>query len=200
MYNVNEIKKFIHEREKGRLKIYEEILGKCFHRIQSSVVRDEPFSLFVVPDYVVGKPKYNFGHCIQYIIFRLRQNGFELKYYYPNALQIFWGKTDFESLLTIENDRGTLNMLAIENKPISSPSLFDLKTPHTGENLGLFSKKNPKQRGALNFVNNPNPAMNDITFKFKDPQKEDKKKMLQEEKFKAINTFLPKTSIFGPKE
>ena len=56
MYNVNEIKKFVHEREKGRLIIYEEILEKCYHRIQSSVVRDDPFSLYVVPDFIIGKP------------------------------------------------------------------------------------------------------------------------------------------------
>lgn len=197
MYNVNEIKKFIHEREKGRLKVFEDVLELCYHRIQSAVIRDDPFALFVVPDFLIGKPKYNFANCIEYVIFRLKQNGFQLKYYYPNTLQISWGKTDFHSMLSIENDRGTFNKLAIENKPSCYPPLFEMKTPHTGENLGLLSKKssNPKKSLDLNYIGSQADKNNEMTFKFKGH--EDKKKMVQEEKFKAINNFLPKTNVFS---
>jgi hypothetical protein len=192
MYNVNEIKKFIHEREKGRLLIYEEILEKCYHRIQSSVVRDDPFSLYVVPDFIIGKPTYNFANCIQYIIFRLKNNGFTVKYIYPNALQIEWGKNDFNTMLSIENDRGALQRLAIDNKPHTSPSLFDLKIPHKGDKIGgnTLPIKKTLDLGLQK------PQVDDIIFKFKDQNKESRKKQLQDEKFRAINTFIPKTNIF----
>jgi hypothetical protein len=193
MYNVNEIKKFIHEREKGRLLIYEEILEKCYHRIQSSVVRDDPFSLYVVPDFIIGKPTYNFGNCIQYIIFRLKNNGFKVKYIYPNALQIEWGKNDFNTMLSIENDRGALQRLAIDNKPHTSPSLFDLKIPHKGDKMGGIMATSMKKTLDLGLQK---PAVDDIIFKFKDQNKESRKKQLQDEKFRAINTFIPKTNIF----
>lgn len=193
MYNVNEIKKFIHEREKGRLLIYEEILEKCYHRIQSSVVRDDPFSLYVVPDFIIGKPTYNFANCIQYIIFRLKNNGFTVKYIYPNALQIEWGKNDFNTMLSIENDRGALQRLAIDNKPHTSPSLFDLKIPHKGDKMGGITATPIKKTLDLGLQK---PQVDDIIFKFKDQNKESKKKQLQNEKFRAINTFMPKTNIF----
>jgi hypothetical protein len=193
MYNVNEIKKFIHEREKGRLLIYEEILEKCYHRIQSSVVRDDPFSLYVVPDFIIGKPTYNFANCIQYIIFRLKNNGFTVKYIYPNALQIEWGKNDFNTMLSIENDRGALQRLAIDNKPHTSPSLFDLKIPHKGDKMGSITATPIKKTLDLGLQK---PQVDDIIFKFKDQNKESKKKQLQDEKFRAINTFMPKTNIF----
>jgi len=193
MYNVNEIKKFIHEREKGRLLIYEEILEKCYHRIQSSVVRDDPFSLYVVPDFIIGKPTYNFANCIQYIIFRLKNNGFQVKYIYPNALQIEWGKNDFNTMLSIENDRGALQRLAIDNKPHTSPSLFDLKIPHKGDKMGGITSIPMKKSLDLGLQK---PPADDIIFKFKDQNKESKKKQLQDEKFRAINTFMPKTNIF----
>jgi hypothetical protein len=193
MYNVNEIKKFIHEREKGRLLIYEEILEKCYHRIQSSVVRDDPFSLYVVPDFIIGKPTYNFANCIQYIIFRLKNNGFQVKYIYPNALQIEWGKNDFNTMLSIENDRGALQRLAIDNKPHTSPSLFDLKIPHKGDKMGGMTATSVKKSLDLGLQK---PPADDIIFKFKDQNKESKKKQLQDEKFRAINTFMPKTNIF----
>jgi hypothetical protein len=193
MYNVNEIKKFIHEREKGRLLIYEEILEKCYHRIQSSVVRDDPFSLYVVPDFIIGKPTYNFANCIQYIIFRLKNNGFSVKYIYPNALQIEWGKNDFNTMLSIENDRGALQRLAIDNKPHTSPSLFDLKIPHKGDKMGGITSTQMKKTLDLGLQK---PSVDDIIFKFKDQNKESRKKQLQDEKFRAINTFIPKTNIF----
>jgi hypothetical protein len=193
MYNVNEIKKFMHEREKGRLLIYEEILEKCYHRIQSSVVRDDPFSLYVVPDFIIGKPTYNFANCIQYIIFRLKNNGFQVKYIYPNALQIEWGKNDFNTMLSIENDRGSLQRLAIDNKPNSSPSLFDLKIPHKGDKMGGITASQMKKTLDLGLQK---PAADDIIFKFKDQNRESRKKQLQDEKFRAINTFIPKTNIF----
>jgi hypothetical protein len=193
MYNVNEIKKFIHEREKGRLIIYEEILEKCYHRIQSSVVRDDPFSLYVVPDFIIGKPTYNFANCIQYIIFRLKNNGFFVKYIYPNALKIEWGKNDFNTMLSIENDRGALQRLAIDNKPHTSPSLFDLKIPHKGDKIGLITSAPIQKTLDLGLQK---PQVNDIIFKFKDQNKESRKKQLQDEKFRAINTFIPKTNIF----
>lgn len=170
MYNVNDIKKFIHEREKNRLLIYEEIVERCYHRIQTSVIRDEPFSLYVVPDFIIGKPKYNFGNCIQYVIFRLKNNGFQVKYIYPNALQIEWGKSDFTTMLSIENDKGTLNKKC--------------------ESLDLVKKLQ---------LPSPQPPTDDIIFKFKDQNKESKKKQLQNEKFRAINTFLPKTTVFSEK-
>ena len=193
MYNVNEIKKFIHEREKGRLLIYEEILEKCYHRIQSSVVRDDPFSLYVVPDFIIGKPTYNFGNCIQYIIFRLKNNGFKVKYIYPNALQIEWGKNDFNTMLSIENDRGALQRLAIDNKPHTSPSLFDLKIPHKGDKMGGIMATSMKKTLDLGLQK---PQADDIIFKFKDQNKDSRKKQMQDEKFRAINTFIPKTNIF----
>jgi hypothetical protein len=193
MYNVNEIKKFIHEREKGRLLIYEEILEKCYHRIQSSVIRDDAFSLYVVPDFIIGKPTYNFANCIQYIIFRLKNNGFKVKYIYPNALQIEWGKNDFNTMLSIENDRGALQRLAIDNKPNTSPSLFDLKIPHKGDKMGGIIV--PPMKKILDLGLQKQPA-DDIIFKFKNQNKESRKKQLQDEKFRAINTFIPKTNIF----
>ena len=194
MYNVNDIKKFIHEREKNRLLIYEEIVERCYHRIQTSVIRDEPFSLYVVPDFIIGKPKYNFGNCIQYVIFRLKNNGFQVKYIYPNALQIEWGKNDFNTMLSIENDRGALQRLCIDNKPHTSPSLFDLKIPHKGDKIGGGIMASTTKK-TLDLGLQKSPA-DDIIFKFKDQNKDSRKKQLQDEKFRAINTFIPKTNIF----
>jgi hypothetical protein len=123
----------------------------------------------------------------------LKNNGFQVKYIYPNALQIEWGKNDFNTMLSIENDRGALQRLAIDNKPHTSPSLFDLKIPHKGDKMGGMTATSVKKSLDLGLQK---PPADDIIFKFKDQNKESKKKQLQDEKFRAINTFMPKTNIF----
>jgi hypothetical protein len=123
----------------------------------------------------------------------LKNNGFSVKYIYPNALQIEWGKNDFNTMLSIENDRGALQRLAIDNKPHTSPSLFDLKIPHKGDKMGGITSTQMKKTLDLGLQK---PSVDDIIFKFKDQNKESRKKQLQDEKFRAINTFIPKTNIF----
>jgi hypothetical protein len=51
---------------------------------------DEQFCWFVVPEIIIGVPKYDQGSCIAYIIDKLKENGFLLKYIHPNTLFISW--------------------------------------------------------------------------------------------------------------
>ena len=125
--------------------------------------------------------------------FPAEKQWFLCKYIYPNALQIEWGKNDFNTILSIENDRGALQRLAIDNKPHTSPSLFDLKIPHKGDKIGGITTAPLKKTLDLGLQK---PPADDIIFKFKDQNKESRKKQLQDEKFRAINTFMPKTNIF----
>ena len=60
-------------------------------------------------------------------------------------------------------------------------SLVLIKAPNTKKTLDLGLQKLPAD---------------DIIFKFKDQNKDSRKKQLQDEKFRAINTFIPKTNIF----
>jgi hypothetical protein len=43
-----------------------------------------------VPEVIMGVPKYDQGACIAYLIDRLQENGFNVKYIHPNTLFISW--------------------------------------------------------------------------------------------------------------
>jgi hypothetical protein len=45
---------------------------------------------FVVPEYIFGDPIYSNPECIAYIIAKLTNNGFFVKYLHPNTLYISW--------------------------------------------------------------------------------------------------------------
>jgi hypothetical protein len=43
-----------------------------------------------VPPFIIGLPKIDMEDCIVYIVFQLRQAGFEVKFTWPNILYISW--------------------------------------------------------------------------------------------------------------
>lgn len=45
---------------------------------------------FVVPEIIIGVPKYDQAGCIAYIIDKLKENQFNVKYIHPNLLFISW--------------------------------------------------------------------------------------------------------------
>ena len=44
----------------------------------------------MVPEVIIGVPKYDQGACIAYIVDKLKTNGFNVKYMHPNTLLISW--------------------------------------------------------------------------------------------------------------
>ena len=44
----------------------------------------------MVPEIIIGVPKYDQGACIAYLMDKLTVNGFHVKYIHPNTLLIVW--------------------------------------------------------------------------------------------------------------
>jgi hypothetical protein len=51
---------------------------------------DEQFCWFVVPELIIGVPKYDQASCIAYLMDKLKDNGFNIRYIHPNTLFISW--------------------------------------------------------------------------------------------------------------
>ena len=51
---------------------------------------DDNFCWYVVPELIIGVPKYDQGACIAYLMDKLTTNGFNIKYIHPNTLFISW--------------------------------------------------------------------------------------------------------------
>lgn len=72
------------------------IFNKILNRIQKKVIvtgktkRNEQFVWFTVPEYIFGEPVYDKGECIGYLISKLEENGFHIKYMHPNTLFVSW--------------------------------------------------------------------------------------------------------------
>ena len=43
-----------------------------------------------MPEVLIGAPKYDQANCLTYIVEKLKDNGFVVKYFHPNLLFISW--------------------------------------------------------------------------------------------------------------
>jgi len=71
---------------------YNKILNRIHNRIKttSRLQLNEHFCWFIVPEMMIGVPKFDIGTCIAYIIDKLQDNGFNVRYTHPNLLFISW--------------------------------------------------------------------------------------------------------------
>jgi hypothetical protein len=76
----------------NKLELFRKILNRIHVRIKN-VSRQRPnekFCWFVVPEVIIGIPKYDQGACIAYLLNILQENGFRVRYFHPNTLFICW--------------------------------------------------------------------------------------------------------------
>jgi hypothetical protein len=90
--NLDELYEKKKQYDLHRLELYNKILNRIHVKIKtiSRQKIDEQFCWFVVPEVIIGVPKYDQGDCIGYLFQKLKDNGFAVKYYHPNTLFICW--------------------------------------------------------------------------------------------------------------
>ncbi len=80
------------KRDHARLRSYNTLLEQIYHRIYatSQLSGNTSSVLYNVPPFVLGLPKLDMEDCIVYLVWQLRQNGFEIRFTWPNLLYISW--------------------------------------------------------------------------------------------------------------
>ena len=90
--NFDELYEKKREHDLRKLEVFNKILNRIHHKIKltSRQKLDEQYCWFVVPETMIGIPKYDQGACIAYILDKLKTNGFVCRYLHPNVLFISW--------------------------------------------------------------------------------------------------------------
>ena len=86
------------KRDKSRLRSYNQLLEQIQHRIftTSQLPGNPSYMVYSVPPFILGLPSMDLQDCIVYIVFQLRNNGFEVRFTYPNLLYISWASYEKE--------------------------------------------------------------------------------------------------------
>ena len=90
--NIDDLYEKKKQYDLGKLALFNKILNRIHIRIKTTSRQkiDEQFCWFVVPEIIIGVPKYDQAACIAYLIDKLKNNGFNVKYIHPNTLFISW--------------------------------------------------------------------------------------------------------------
>ena len=80
------------QKDLKQLSIFNKILNRIHNRIQVTgrTKPNEKHVFFNVPDFIFGEPLYNQGDCVGYLVVKLEDNGFHVRYIHPNTLFVSW--------------------------------------------------------------------------------------------------------------
>ena len=90
--NLDELYERKQQQDLNTLALYNRVLGRIHNRIKtvSRQQTKEQYCWYLIPETIIGVPKYDHGACTAYLIDQLRENGFVVKYTHPNLLLISW--------------------------------------------------------------------------------------------------------------
>jgi hypothetical protein len=90
--NIDELYEKKRQYDLNQLALFNKILNRIHVKIKTTSRQkiDGQFCWFLVPEVIIGVPKYDQGACIAYLMDKLKENGFNIRYVHPNTLFISW--------------------------------------------------------------------------------------------------------------
>lgn len=90
--NIDDLYEKNQRRDLKQLSIFNKILNRIHKRITTTgrTKTNEKHIWFTVPEYIFGEPVYDKSECIAYIVTKLEDNGFHVRYMHPNTLFVSW--------------------------------------------------------------------------------------------------------------
>ena len=148
--NIDELYEKKRQHDLNQLALFNKILNRIHIRIKtaSRQKNDIQFCWYVIPETIIGVPKYDQAQCIAYIIDKLKTNGFNVRYIHPNTLFISWNhfipsyvRSELKKKTGIAinefgqkiEDEDPNNTKTIDNGPID-PNDFILNRPEQDQN------------------------------------------------------------------
>jgi len=90
--NLDDLYEKKRHQDLSKLALFNKILNRIHVKIKtvSRQKTDEQFCWFLVPETIIGVPRYDQAACVAYLINKLQVNGFNVRYVHPNTLFISW--------------------------------------------------------------------------------------------------------------
>lgn len=106
------------QRDGSRLKAYNKVLEQIYVRIKTnSRMGADPWIIYTVPPFILGLPRIDMEDCIVYLVYVLRQQGYEVRYTYPNLLYISWKHHERDYILKTSPIMQAMTAATVSSKP-----------------------------------------------------------------------------------
>lgn len=153
--NLDELYEKKQEQDKNKLFTYNKILTRIHEKIKltSRQKCNQQFCWFVVPEIILGVANYDHAGCIAYLVDKLQENNFIVRYTHPNLLLISWihyvpnyVRTEFKKKTgTAIDEYGRPILYDEEGKVIKYDSSAQ-RTPEDANTL-LYNQRNDPSAG-----------------------------------------------------
>jgi hypothetical protein len=147
-----------------KIKVFDKILERIHKKIKttSRMRNSDCFCFFIIPEFILGLPRYNISNCTNYIIEKLIENGFKVKYTNPNLLFISWNhyipyyeRQEYKKKTGINID-GFGNVIVKSDKknkkPLNINELLSKKSAEKKEIIKKDYKKISSYKPSGNFI------------------------------------------------
>ena len=90
--NIDELYEKKRQNDVNKLELFKKILNRIHIRIKTTAKQNtvERSCWYVIPEIIIGVPRYDQGACIAYVMDTLQKNGFQVRYFHPNTIFISW--------------------------------------------------------------------------------------------------------------
>ena len=84
------------KRDATRIRTYNTVLNQIYGKIKavSRVPENDRTLLYLVPEFIPGTPRIDVADCVIYLVWNLRNVGYNVTYTHPNLLFISWKEHD----------------------------------------------------------------------------------------------------------
>jgi hypothetical protein len=147
--NIDELYEKKRKQDLNKLDLFNKILNRIHVKIKtiSRQKVDEQACWFLVPETMIGVPRYDQAGCIAYLISKLQTNGFNVRYIHPNLLFISWNHW-VPSYVRTEIKKKTGITLNEYGKKVEEEEDNDVKTIEpSNPNDYMLRDQNMEQKG-----------------------------------------------------
>ena len=90
--NIDDLYETKKQQDIVKLELFNKMLNNVHKKIKliSRQRIDNQICWYLVPETILGVPKYDQASCIAYLMDKLKTNGFNVRYIHPNLLFISW--------------------------------------------------------------------------------------------------------------
>ncbi len=83
-------------RDATRIRIYNNVLQQIYTKIKAiaRIPGNQKCLWYVVPEFIPGTPRFDVRDCIVYVVWNLRNVGYQVDYTHPNLMYISWQNHD----------------------------------------------------------------------------------------------------------
>lgn len=90
--NIDSLYEKKQQSDVNKLALFNKILNRVHVRIKTTSNQkiNDRCCWYVIPEIIIGVPKYDQAGCIAYVMDKLKDNGFSVRYIHPNTVFISW--------------------------------------------------------------------------------------------------------------